>query len=229
MMQQVGAGKVLYDATDETWRWRFRTGDLYHGRYWIQAVRYLSRGRLIGKDRTAELTVDQLVYQRGQPATLRVKFIDEKFIPPDSEGVSVIIERKGEGRQTVKLSRLRDLPTAFEGQLTRLSEGTYHGWVSQPAFNEAPPSVDFRVEVPQRELVRRGMDKSDLQLAATTSHGRLYSVDDCDKLPAEIPRGTPVPLETDEPIPLWNRWEFLALITSLLSAEWLLRKRWKLV
>lgn len=229
MMQQVGAGKVLYHATDETWRWRFRTGDLYHGRYWIQAVRYLSRGRLIGKDRTAELTVDQLVYQRGQPATLRVKFVDEKFIPQDSDGVSVIIERKGAGRQTVKLSRLRDLPTAYEGQLARLAEGTYHGWVSQPAFNEAPPSVDFRVEVPQRELLRRGMDKADLQQAATVTHGRLYSLDDIERLPSEIPRGTPVPLETDEPIPLWNRWELLVLVTSLLTAEWLLRKRWKLI
>lgn len=228
-MQQAGAGKVLYHATDESWRWRFRTGDLYHGRYWIQAIRYLSRSRLIGKDRTAELTVDQLVYQRGQPATVRVKFVDEKFIPPDSEGVSVTIERKGEGRQTVKLARLRDLPTTFETQLTRLGEGTYHGWISQPAFNEAPPSVDFRVDVPQQELLRRDMDRADLQLAASTTHGRLYSPDEIDKLATEIPRGTPIPLETDVPIPLWNRWEFLTLATLLLASEWLLRKRWKLV
>lgn len=229
LMQQASAGKVLYHATDETWRWRFRAGDLYFGRYWIQAIRYLSRSRLIGKDRTAELTADQLVYQRGQPVTLRVKFVDEKFLPTNPDGVSVIVEQKGEGRQTVQLTRLRDLPTAFEGQLTRLSEGSFHGWVSQPAFNEAPPSVDFRVEVPQREMLRRGLDKADLKLAATVSHGKLYTLDDVDRLPSEIPRGTPVPLETDEPIPLWNRWEFLTLILLLLTTEWLLRKQWKLV
>ena len=229
LMQQVSAGKVLFHATDETWRWRFRTGDLFHGRYWIQAIRYLSRGRLIGKDRTAELTTDQTVYQRGQPVTLRAKFVDEKFIPPDADGVSITVEKKAEGRQTIKLTRLRDLPTAFEGQLVRLGEGTYHGWVSQPAFKEAPPSVDFRVEVPQRELLRRGMDKADLQLAASTSHGRFYTLDDVDRLPSEIPRGTPVPLNTDEPIPLWNRWEFLTLISLLLTTEWLLRKKYKLV
>ena len=229
LMQQISAGKVLFHATDETWRWRFRTGDLYYGRYWIQAIRYLSRSHLIGKDRTAELTVDQQVYQRGQPATLRVRFVDERFIPLDSNGVSVTVERKGEGRQTVKLNRVRELPKTFEGQLTRLSEGSYHGWISQPAFSEAPPSVDFRVEVPQRELLRRGMDKTDLKLAAASTHGRLYTIDDVDRLNSEIPRGTPVPLETDEPIPLWNRWELLALATMLMSAEWLLRKRWKLM
>jgi len=229
LMHQVGAGKVLYHATDESWRWRLLRGDIYYGRYWIQAIRYLSRSRLIGKDRTAELTVDQLVYQRGQPVTLRVKFVDERYIPTDGSGVTVTVERKGEGRQTLTLSRLTDLPTAFEGQLPRLAEGTYHGWISQPAFNEAPPSIDFRVEVPQRELLRRALDAADLQLTATTSHGRFYTLDDVDKLVSEIPRGTPVPLETDEPIPLWNRWELLTLLTGLLAAEWLMRKRFKLI
>ena len=228
-MQQVGGGKVLFHATDETWRWRFRTGDLHYGRYWIQAIRYLSRGRLIGKDRTAELSVDQLVYQRGQPVTLRVRFVDEKFLPTDASGVTVMLERKGEGRQTVKLTRLRESPTMFEAQLPRLAEGSYHAWVSQPAFNEAPPATDFRVEAPQRELQRRGMDKTDLQLAAKLSHGRFYTLDDVDRLPSEIPRGTPVPLQTDEPIPLWNRWEILTLLATLLTGEWLLRKRWRLV
>lgn len=229
MLQQVGAGKVLYHATDESWRWRFRRGDLYYGRYWIQAVRYLSRGRLIGKDRTAELTVDQLVYQRGQPVTLRVRFVDEKFLPADPSGVTVMIERKGEGRQPVKLTRLREAPTMYEGQAARLADGSYHAWISQPAFNEAPPSTDFRIEAPLRELQRRGMDKSDLQLAAKQSNGRYYSLDVVDTLPGEIPAGTPIPLQTDKPIPLWNRWEVLSLFAMLLTGEWLLRKRWRLI
>lgn len=229
MLQQVGAGKVLYHATDESWRWRFRRGDLYYGRYWIQAVRYLSRGRLIGKDRTAELSVDQLVYQRGQPVTLRVRFVDEKFLPTDASGVKVMIERKGEGRQSVTLTRLREAPTMFEGQLARLSDGSYHAWISQPAFNEAPPSTDFRVEAPLRELQRRGMDKTDMQLAARQSNGRFYSLDEVDTLPDEVPLGTPIPLQTDNPIPLWNRWEVLSLFALLLTGEWMLRKRWRLV
>ena len=229
LMHQVAAGKVLFHATDETWRWRFRTGDLYYGRYWIQAIRYLSRSHLIGKDRTAELTVDQQVYQRGQSATLRVRFVDERFIPSDSSGVSVTVERKGEGRQTVKLNRVRELSSTFEGLLPRLSEGSYHGWVSQPAFSEAPTSVDFRVEAPQREMQIRGMDKADLTLAAATTYGRLYTLEDVDRLATEIPHGTPIPLETDEPLPLWNRWEFLGIATLLLTAEWLIRKQRKLL
>ena len=67
-----------------------------------------------------------------------------------------------------------------------------------------------------------------MQLAAKQSHGRFYTLEDVDRLPSEIPRGTPVPLQTDDPIPLWNRWEILSLFATLLTSEWLLRKRWRL-
>jgi hypothetical protein len=42
-LQFIGAGKVVFHATDETHRWRFRVGDVYFARYWIQTIRYLSR------------------------------------------------------------------------------------------------------------------------------------------------------------------------------------------
>ena len=45
-LQYVGAGKVLFHATDETWRWRYRVGDRYFARYWVQTIRYLCRAKL---------------------------------------------------------------------------------------------------------------------------------------------------------------------------------------
>ena len=72
------------------------------------------------------------------------------------------------------------------------------------------------------------MDKSDMQQAAKQSNGRFYTLDEVDTLPTEIPLGTPIPLQTDNPIPLWNRGEVLSLFALLLTAEWMLRKRWKL-
>src|SRR4029079_17952300 len=35
-LQFIGAGKVVFHATDETHRWRFRVGDEYFSRYWIE-------------------------------------------------------------------------------------------------------------------------------------------------------------------------------------------------
>ena len=30
--------------------WRWRVGDVFFARYWVQAIRYLSRSKLLGKD-----------------------------------------------------------------------------------------------------------------------------------------------------------------------------------
>ena len=40
--QFVGAGKSMLNAVDDTWRWRFRVGDRYFGRYWVQTIRFLA-------------------------------------------------------------------------------------------------------------------------------------------------------------------------------------------
>ena len=228
-MQRYGAGKVLFHATDELWRWRKYTGDTYYGRYWVQAIRYLSRSKLLGRDKTAELTVDRRVYQRGENVHLRVRFLDDRLAPVEDNAVSVVIEKRGETQHPVKLSRVAQAPNVFEGRFSRPAEGTYHAWVSSPAFDEAPPSTDFRVEVPVRELTRRSLDRADLVQAAEMTHGKYASFADADELLSAIPPGRPVPLQTGEPIPIWNRWEFLLFFTALLLAEWLLRKCHRLI
>ncbi|HSS66532.1 MAG TPA: hypothetical protein VLS27_19035, partial [Gammaproteobacteria bacterium] len=36
-----GAGKLFFQGTDDTWRWRRRTGEFLHDAYWVQVVRAL--------------------------------------------------------------------------------------------------------------------------------------------------------------------------------------------
>lgn len=229
VLQRFGAGKVLMHLTDDLWRWRFRAGDAYYGRYWVQALRYLSRSKLLGQDRTAELTVDRSVYQRGDVVALRVRFVDERLAPEEKDGVTVLVERRGDVRRTVKLSRVPQARNVFEGQLAQLPEGTYHAWVSAPSFQEAPPARDFRVEPPQRELRLRSLDRADLVQTAEATHGTYLPIAEVERLVEELPPGQPVPLETQEPITLWNRPEVLLLFAGLLLAEWILRKRSRLV
>lgn len=230
---RVGAGTVLFHATDELWRWRFRVGDYYTSRYWVQAIRSLSRSKLIGRDRTAELTSDRLIYQRGDTVNLRVKFFEERLAPSAESGVRVIVERRGDVQRSVKLTRLIQAPSVFEGQLVRAPEGSYHAWIVEPAFNEAPPSIDFRVEAPLGELERRSLDRAELVSTAEKTQGKFYTPPEASQLPDDIPPGHVVPLETLEPISLWSLWQmlvpFLALFTAVLVAEWILRKRFRLI
>ncbi|MDA0587535.1 MAG: hypothetical protein O3C17_05950 [Planctomycetota bacterium] len=229
LMHRFGAGKVLFHATDETWLWRRKVGDLYFGRYWIQAIRYLSRTRLLGQSKSAELRSDRLVYQRGDAVNLRVRFYDEKQIPKEKDGVAVIVERRGAGSQEVALVRVPQAPNVFEGQLRRAVDGSYHAWVARPEFPENSPSTDFRIEAPVRELKLRGMDRAELSRAAVVTRGRYYGLATASSLPEDIPRGRPVAIHSEDPIRIWNRWEVLVVFCTLLTIEWLLRKRLRLV
>lgn len=229
LVQRVGAGKVLYHASDETWRWRFRAGDVYFGRYWIQAIRYLSRSKLMGQDRTVELTSDRLAYEQGEPVSLRARYQEDRFAPAPGEAVVVTVERQGGRRQTVALTKSPQLATIFEGQTTSLPEGEYHAWITSPSTGATPSAADFRVETPARELQQRTLNRGDLELACKTSNGRYYTWDDAGRLPSELPPGTPIRLESDRAIPLWNRPELLWLFAGLLTLEWWFRKRWRLI
>jgi hypothetical protein len=228
-MQPVGAGKVLFHATDEFWRWRFRVGDLYYGPLWSRAVRYLSRSRLLGRDRAAELTTDRSLYGQGESPTLRVRFFDERFVPPTTSPVSVIVERRNGERRTVTLNRSPAHPTTFDGTVTSLPLGVFHAWVASPAFREAPPAVDFRLEATSDELLRRNLDRHELEQAAQITHGDFLTLADASRLPSRIPPGHPIPLSTRERIPLWNHWEVLVVLAGLLTAEWILRRRARLL
>ncbi len=172
-MQYVGAGKVLFHATDETWRWRRRDGDVYFARYWIQTIRYLSRGKLADGQHSAELTTDRREYHPGDPVRLRVRFADEALAPADDNGVVVIVEQRGHKKQSVQLHRAASGRGAFEGVLSTTPMGRYHAWIAAPTLPGTAP-VDFTVAPPPGEFARVSMDAAEMQEAALDNERRLH-------------------------------------------------------
>ena len=74
----------MFNAVDDTWRWRFRVGDRYFGRFWIQTIRFLARSKLLGQ-KQAEIQTDRRRYQRNQPIQIRVRFPNPGIAPGDGE------------------------------------------------------------------------------------------------------------------------------------------------
>jgi len=224
-LQYVGAGKVLFHATDDTWRWRRRIGDALFARYWVQTIRYLSRSKLLGKDRSAELRADATKYPQGQPVKLRVRFLDERQAPADDDGVTVVVEREGQPNRRIQLHRASSGRGVFEGTINQPGEGTYHAWVAAPALEGRPPATDFEVEAPPGERERVVMDGQELRRASQETRGKFYTFSTADDLPDDLPAGRQVPIEGLPPIVLWNKWPPLALCLMLLVSEWVIRKR----
>lgn len=223
-LQYVGAGKVLFHATDETWRWRYRTGDTYYARYWVQTIRYLCRAKLTDAGRPVILSTDRREYAQGEPVHLRARFADERLAPAADDGVTVAVELSG--RQTQQLTLHRTAGRGwFECQLDRPAPGDYHAWIVAPALKGQTPATDFTVTPPAGEFAEIRMNAAGLRRAAEQTGGRFYSFETADRLLRGLPSGRQVPIETLPPLPLWNRWPLLALFLGLLAAEWTLRKR----
>jgi len=227
VMQYVGAGKVIFHLTDETWRWRFRVGDFYFARYWIQTIRYLSRAKLLGQSRKAELTIDREdgAYRRGDPVYVRLRFVDDREAPAQEDGVSIILEREGGRRKHIKLAHDPANRGLFETTLSNLVEGSYRVWVATPTLEGKPPAERFTITAPPGEKARVEMDGADLRRAAETSGGKFYTLISAGRLLKDLPPGRQVRIESLPPEPVWNAWFFGALFVALLLAEWLLRKR----
>jgi hypothetical protein len=228
LYQFVGSGKSMLNAVDDTWRWRFRVGDRYFGRFWIQTIRFLARSKLLGQ-RQAEVQTDRRRYQRNQPIQIRVRFPNPGIAPTGGE-VSVQVDQKGHGSHRLTLKPSPGSRNLFEGALPQAPEGDYEVRLLPPPVLDGPlAATTFRVEPPAGEMERIPMNEPELNRAATLSGGKFYTPETTARLLDELPRPQKVPLDTDPPIPLWNTWVVLGLFLAVITAEWLLRKRKQLV
>jgi hypothetical protein len=229
LYQFVGAGKAMFNAVDETWRWRFRVGDRYFGRYWLQTIRFLARSKLLGQ-KQAEITTDRKRYQRTQPIQIQVRFPNPGLAPSSGE-LTVQVERKGQGPRKLPLKRAADARNLFIGALPQAPEGDYEvRLLPPPVLEGGMPTTTFRVEAPAGEFEQVRMNQPELIRAAQTSRGKfLTPLVSSAALLKELPPPQKVPLDTDPPIALWNTPAVLGLFLTLVTMEWILRKRKQMV
>jgi hypothetical protein len=224
VLQFVGAGKVVFHTTDETWRWRYRAGDVYLSRYWIQTIRYLSRSKLLGGNRQVELVADPPSARRDEAVRLRVRFLDDRAAPPEDDGVTVILEREAGQRRQLALHRDAAARGVFEGTVSNLAEGTYRAWLAAPSVEGRPPATQFTVVEPPSERSRLETDTADLRLTAERTHGKFYTFATANRLANDLPPGRQVRIESMPPEAVWNLPLLAGLFVAVLVTEWLLRK-----
>jgi hypothetical protein len=227
LYQFIGAGKAMFHAFDDTWRWRFRAGDKYFGRFWVQTIRFLARSKLVGQ-RQAEVQTDRKRYQRGQPIQFRVRFPNPGLAPASDE-VNIQIERSGQGSRKLALKRAPATKNVFEGALPQAGEGNYEVRLLPPPALDPIPTASFRVDAPVNEFERVEMNEAELIRSAEATGGKFYTPLAAETLLTDLPKPSKVPLDTDPPIPLWNTWPVLTLFLLVITAEWVFRKRKQMV
>lgn len=235
LQQFAGSGRVLFLGFDETWRWRFRSDEEHFNRFWKQAIRMLSRSRL-GR---IELRLDkQTPYRRDEKMTVTVRFPDDTPAPPDGAAVRVAVqhtpaagtERIGPDTTTLQLAKIPGSRATYRAALTRTSEGEYRFWLTEPEVAGSRPRAEAKVLPPHGEMDRLDMDRAELVRAAEESHGKFYTLAEADRVLDDLPDVPRVPLNQPcPPFMLWNQPLLYALMALLLTSEWLLRKRERLL
>jgi len=217
----VGAGEVLLHATDETWRWRWRSDDRYFARYWGQVVRRLGRGRLSASRTKIELLTDRPSYEPGEVVRLQAR-----LAPANDSRIFVQLQSNLEPPREVALQRRVGRRGIFETSVQQLPAGNYTARIVRPHLDDRAIATTFAIRAPPRELARVATQTKLLRTVAELTGGRAYTAATASRLLDELP--TPHELSVDaQPLrPLWNNPLTIAMFVFVLTAEWLLRRRY---
>ncbi|MBL8727108.1 MAG: VWA domain-containing protein [Planctomycetes bacterium] len=224
-MQNVGAGRVLYTGTDETYRWRSLYEDAYN-RFWINGVRYLFEGRIQAGNSRLRLTASDEKIDLGDAIELTADVKDEALQPFVDETFAVVVERDGEAGETLQLIPVEAAPGSYSLRWRPTQLGSYRVRPAQKIGKNT--EVDFQVVAAQIE--RQGpMDRAELAAIAGAVGGELCATPQAllaaaDRIPSRSATDT-----FRTPHAMWDGWPTIAFVLLVLSLEWLLRKRFNLL
>lgn len=221
--QFAGAGRVVLQSNDETYRWiGYRGSDLTYERYWIQMLRWLSRGKLNRQDQS-ELSVEPRRGRLGEPVQFSLRLSPAAAASLGSGPSSLTIQRIGGESKSLTLQRSQSATAQFQGSDASLPAGSYRATVNQPA-EAAASSVTFTITAPPGEQANLRSDWSAMRHLSEHTHGKFFVAHESDELLAQLPKGSPVRRGALPPLPIWNSPWVAAALVIVLTLEWILRR-----
>jgi hypothetical protein len=231
-VHRYGAGRVLFLAADETYRWRGAAENVFD-RFWVQTTRFLLEGRLGGARRRFRVYLDRELVDLGDAVRISAEAFDPSFEPLQAPSVSVTVNGP-QLEQELALLPVEGKPGQFAGSFAPPAVGDYELRATAQEFRgEGPdaPAAAFRAEEPQREMGDVRADRPLLRDLAGRTRGILAEVYELAKLgdPQVIPPASERVVTQGRPVPLWDTWTTVVTFLVLLCAEWILRKRNRMV
>ena len=231
VFRQVGAGAVLYVGTDEMWRWRFQVADLYHQRLWMQLGAWIAAPPFQIDQRKIAVGTDRLRYSPGETSEIRVRVRNDKGdIVTDAQPRAYLLH-DGNDVATLQLEPDPTHPGIYRALTPPLKAGTYEIAVAEgPSAPRSDARLSLHVsDLGNPEWATLTMNRPLLETMAQNSGGRFLreeqAATDLPNLLQNMDRKQVITKETI----LWSSWWWFGAAILLLTIEWLMRKRLKLV
>ena len=234
MSMRYGAGRVIYVATDETWRWRYGRGETLTERFWLPLIRLLGRDSLARGGRAAviEASPSRAVVDQGVQVSLRLADQSLADLRPSSLRVRVEREpRPGEpSSPPVRLTLAPDeatpagAPGAYTATWVPTEPGVYRVVADDPILAGFALAAEVRVALPDDELRSPQADHALLAALAEQTEGAVIQPDSLADLATILPNRELILDGAPDIETLWDRPIVLAVLILLLSAEWVGRR-----
>lgn len=225
---EAGKGRVMALAVDGSWRWGMATagarGDASaYERFWDRVVRWLARDPMLDPSR---ISLDR-----------------ERYAPQGAVGVSLSLRDARHvpmGLRRVEVAVLDDDDVVLaHAEVTTDLRGAAGATLAAPAglggYRVAVRTVEeagwlvfegFVVEAGGDELADPRADADSLQALSAATGGQYFTAEAAPRLDA-LDRSRSQQLGVRRTRPFATPW-FFALLVSLMSLEWVLRRRWGL-
>ncbi|HNO77698.1 MAG TPA: hypothetical protein PKN33_06515 [Phycisphaerae bacterium] len=228
--QYAGSGRTAFLGIDSTWRWR-AYGDNVFNKFWVQLVRYVVEGKLVGGNQRGSILTDRDSYQLGDVINVSARLFDRAYQPLQIPGVEAEYTI-GDERGKFTLSRIADRPGWYEARFVPPTTGSCELMLPIPDGDIENDTVRREVQItrPNLEILQPQLARDQLiALAEQTPGGRYYDVKEAADLPHQIPDRHESTTIRSRPTPLWDETWVLLLLVGLLSTEWAMRKIFRLL
>jgi len=216
-----GNAPILWTRFSDSWAWKPAFDGNFYRTFWQQVVRFLAQHRMQSERPAIELTVDREQFERDEQVTIKLSMstVSDQTTPPPL----FVIDPDGLPK------RLSWTPTTradeFITQVASTKIGTH--LASLEGTEQASTRVSARWEVidVDPETKYRPMNQADLKLAAESANGRFLPIREWETALSQLPKQQIGSDWKARRIPLWCRWEYLSIVFTLLTLDWLLCRR----
>jgi uncharacterized membrane protein len=229
VLGRYGAGRTLFSAIDDSWRWRFYTGESVFDTYWVQQIRYLARSKKLGQRRITFIAM-RPGYQLGEQVKVNLRVLDPQLMQQLPEQIRVEVQdAAGQVIRHESLTRQEGQPELYVATFTADRVGNFVVKLPQLAGQEQGQDLPVTVAVPRLELAQPQVDRTFLTRLASETLGKVV---DADQAPQVLPgliqsAARVIPVETTRP--LWDAPIALAFFVLLITGEWVARKMFGMV
>lgn len=229
--RRFGAGRVLYVATDEMWKWRYKVADRFHTRLWNQLARWVMRTPLSVQGEFISLDTGAASYQLGQSVEIRCQLRQTDGSPASGQAATAVVRRQSQIVARVPLIEDTNVPGSYRATADTLAAGDYQVEIEAAGFPQSALRLESKFSMLASENLEWQAPTCNAELlekiAETTGGCYVHEgqVDTLAELLQPLSGGTIRRSATM----IWQSYWWFGAAMGLLTVEWVLRKRAGLV